>query len=137
LNRKVKNRTNIILKLIYNTVSDMTEAYEKSTAPTLPSPPPTPQPKRTQADWERDARELTEEGENRNALRHHDVPSYFHSELGKAFLLTQAPDMETLMKELSDDPRIEDEAAAHSNHSTPASPHPRKYLNLQNGFAAL
>ncbi|XP_064627357.1 sperm-associated antigen 17-like isoform X2 [Lineus longissimus] len=104
--------------------SDISDAYEKATAPPLPTPPPTPLPKRTQADWERDARELAEESENRNALRHHAVPSYFHSELGKAFLLTRAPDMEALMKELTDDPRIEEEAATRSDHSTPASPQP-------------
>ena len=63
--------------------------YENATAPPVPSPPPTPQPKRTKADWERDQRELAEEEESRKSLREHDVPPYFESELGKAFLLTQ------------------------------------------------
>lgn len=63
--------------------------YEKATAPTMPEPAPTPQPKRTQADWERDMREVEIEKENQKALRTHDVPKYFDSELGKAFLLSQ------------------------------------------------
>ena len=68
---------------------DVKYAYEHATAPPIPSPPPTPQPKRTRADWERDERELAEERTNREKLRKHDVPPYFDSELGKAFLLTQ------------------------------------------------
>ena len=63
--------------------------YEKATTAPLPEPCPTPQPKRSKADLERDVRELEEEKENRAALRKHDVPGYFNSELGKAFLLAQ------------------------------------------------
>ena len=67
----------------------MTETYSKATTLPEPSPPPTPRAKRTQADWERDKRELAEEAEGRRALRNHDVPPYFESEFGKAFLLSQ------------------------------------------------
>ena len=67
----------------------MTETYSKATTLPQPSPPPTPRAKRTQADWERDKRELAEEAEGRRALRNHDVPPYFESEFGKAFLLSQ------------------------------------------------
>lgn len=66
--------------------------YERTTALPAPSPPPTPQAKRTQADWDKDARELAQEEEARRALREHDVPPYFDSQLGKAFLLTQVDD---------------------------------------------
>ena len=63
--------------------------YEKTTATTLPEACPTPQPKRSRADWERDMREVEEEKDNLKTLRNHDVPKYFDSELGKAFLLAQ------------------------------------------------
>ena len=63
--------------------------YERATAPPIPSPPPTPQPRRTKADWERDERELADERMHKAALREFAVPSYFDSELGKAFILTQ------------------------------------------------
>jgi len=65
------------------------EIYEKTTAPPVPSPPPTPQPKRTKADWERDQREVAQEYEGREALRKKRIPTYFDSEFGKAFLLSQ------------------------------------------------
>ena len=70
-------------------IVEVKDLYEQAVAPPVPSPPPTPQPKRTAADWERDRRELAEEAEGRAALRNHAVPSYFKSELGKAFLFTQ------------------------------------------------
>nr|KAG5690453.1 hypothetical protein BaRGS_010080 [Batillaria attramentaria] len=46
-----------------------------------------------------------EEADGRSMLRSKKIPSYFDSELGKAFLLTQAKDMDELLKELSEDPR--------------------------------
>ena len=70
-------------------IGDVKALYEKATAAPLPSPPPTPQAKRTKADWERDERELAEESEARQDLRQHTIPPYFESEFGKAFLLSQ------------------------------------------------
>ena len=63
--------------------------YERATAAPLASPPPTPQPKRTRADWERDERELADEQMHKATLREFAVPPYFESELGKAFIITQ------------------------------------------------
>ena len=63
--------------------------YEKTLTPPAASPPPTPQPKRTQADWERDEREVLEEREGLEAIKKKAIPKYFDSEFGKAFLLTQ------------------------------------------------
>ncbi len=70
-------------------LGDMKALYEEYTSPPSPPLPPTPQPKRTTADWERDARELAEENLNRQAVQEHNVPPYFQSELGRAFLLSQ------------------------------------------------
>lgn len=85
--------------------ANVKELYERATAPPEPSPPPTPQPKRTQADWERDQREVSEEKAGREALKKRNIPSYFDSEFGKAFLLTQAKDVDEILRELSADPR--------------------------------
>ena len=69
--------------------ADVKDIYEKALSPPEPSPPPTPIPKRTKADWERDERELAEEIEGLEAIRTKKIPKYFDSEFGKAFLLTQ------------------------------------------------
>ncbi|RUS91851.1 hypothetical protein EGW08_000422 [Elysia chlorotica] len=79
--------------------------YEAAVAPPPPSPPRTPQPKRTLADWERDRREKEEEEHAKKKLKDKSIEPYFTSELGKAFLLTQASDMEDMMRQLSEDPR--------------------------------
>ncbi|CAH1799483.1 unnamed protein product [Owenia fusiformis] len=96
--------------------------YEKVTAPPPPSPPPTPAPQRTLADWERDKREIAEEIEGRRALRKNIIPPYFESEMGKAFLLSQAPDAATMCKHLSEDPRDQSRDPATAVRSnTPSS----------------
>lgn len=79
--------------------------YEAAVAPPPPSPPYTPQPKRTLADWARDRREREEEKEAKKNLKHKSIEPYFSSELGKAFLLTQASNMGDMMRQLSEDPR--------------------------------
>lgn len=68
----------------------MKSLYEKVTAPPIPSPPHTPKPKRTQADIEKDKREKEEEKVNRKILKNKEVPPYFESELGRAFLISNA-----------------------------------------------
>lgn len=83
----------------------VSEFYENATAPLRSTSPPTPQPKRTAADWERDRRELQEQVDNCSAIRNADIPPYFHSEMGRNFFLCQAPGMEALMRELAHDPR--------------------------------
>ena len=75
--------------MLFCVTDNIRHQYEVALAPPIPSPPPTPQPKRTKADWERDQREKAEEIENRRILKAREVPPYFQSELGKAFLLTQ------------------------------------------------
>ncbi|KAK3098986.1 hypothetical protein FSP39_024961, partial [Pinctada imbricata] len=85
--------------------ADIKNMYEKATAPPVPSPPPTPQPKRTKADWERDQREVAQEQEGKDSLKKKRIPPYFDSEFGKAFLLTQAKDVDEILRQLSEDPR--------------------------------
>ncbi|XP_033741247.1 sperm-associated antigen 17-like isoform X1 [Pecten maximus] len=92
--------------------------YEKVTAPPVPSPPPTPQPKRTMADWERDQREMNQEMDGRDALRKKRIPTYFDSEFGKAFLLTQAKDVDEILQQLSEDPRKDGTEAVRGNSSS-------------------
>ncbi|KAL5020758.1 hypothetical protein ScPMuIL_002159, partial [Solemya velum] len=98
---------------------DLKLMYERATTPSPASPPPTPQPKRTQADWERDQREIAEEVEGRNDLRNKKIPPYFESEFGKAFLLTQAKDVNEMMQQLSEDPRQDGTEAIRGNVSSP------------------
>ncbi|XP_052808393.1 sperm-associated antigen 17-like isoform X1 [Mya arenaria] len=69
--------------------ADVKRIYKKTLMPPEPSPPPTPQPKRTLADWERDERELQEQKEGLEAIRNKHIPKNFDSEFGKAFLLTE------------------------------------------------
>ncbi|XP_076445026.1 sperm-associated antigen 17-like isoform X2 [Babylonia areolata] len=97
------------------------DTYETAIAPPPPSPPATPQPKRTQADWERDQRELAEEAEGLEMLRGKKVPTYFESEMGKAFLLTQAKNMEEMLRELSEDPRRDGTEAVRADTSNMVS----------------
>ncbi|XP_076077508.1 sperm-associated antigen 17-like isoform X7 [Mytilus galloprovincialis] len=113
------------------------DIYEKAMTPPAPSPPPTPTPKRTKADWERDQRELAEEQEGRNALRNKKIPVYFDSEFGKAFLLSQAKDVDEILQQLSEDPRkdgtqaVRGNSFSHSNKDqvSPAnSAHPARSL---------
>ncbi|KAI8520911.1 Sperm-associated antigen 17, partial [Branchiostoma belcheri] len=100
---------------------DVTTAYEKAVEVPPPSPPPTPRNKRTQDDWDRDRRELAEEQEGRNALKNKDVPPYFESEMGKHFLMSQAPDMDALTRELAHDPRRDGSQVIRSNPDSPIS----------------
>ncbi|CAG2231566.1 unnamed protein product [Mytilus edulis] len=117
------------------------DIYEKAMTPPAPSPPPTPTPKRTKADWERDQRELAEEQEGRNALRNKKIPVYFDSEFGKAFLLSQAKDVDEILQQLSEDPRkdgtqaVRGNSFSHSNKdqvSPATSAHPARCKYLVN-----
>ncbi|CAH1225250.1 SPAG17 [Branchiostoma lanceolatum] len=100
---------------------DVTSVYEKAVEVPPPEPPPTPRNKRTQDDWDRDRRELAEEQEGRNALKNKDVPPYFESEMGKHFLMSQAPDMDALTRELAHDPRRDGSQVIRSNPDSPIS----------------
>ncbi|CAH1277086.1 SPAG17 [Branchiostoma lanceolatum] len=100
---------------------DVTSAYEKAVEVPPPEPPPTPRNKRTQDDWDRDRRELAEEQEGRNALKNKDMPPYFESEMGKHFLMSQAPDMDALTRELAHDPRRDGSQVIRSNPDSPIS----------------
>lgn len=81
---------------LFLSVADIKGIYEKVTTPPLTSPPPTPQPKRSVADWERDQREVSQEQEGRDTLRKKRIPTYFDSEFGKAFLLSQVNKVSSL-----------------------------------------
>jgi len=50
-------------------------------------------------------RELEEECLGRLALKNRDVPPYFDSDQGRAWLLSQAPDMKTAHAQMVRDPR--------------------------------
>lgn len=79
--------------------------YEEAvTPPPIPKPDP-PRNKLTQDDWDRIRRSIDEEKLGRVALKHRDVPPYFESEEGRAWLMTQAPDLEALSRQLAPDPR--------------------------------
>ncbi|KAL4233858.1 Sperm-associated antigen 17 [Mactra antiquata] len=85
--------------------ADVKTMYERALTPPEQSPPPTPQPKRTQADWDRDERELQEEKDGLNSLKNKSIPKYFESEFGKSFLLTQTKDINETVTMLTDDQR--------------------------------
>nr|CAB3266505.1 sperm-associated antigen 17 [Phallusia mammillata] len=79
--------------------------YEAAVAPPPPPKIPPPREKLTQADWDRIRRGIEEEKTGRKALKNRDVPEYFDSEAGRAWLLNQAPDMKAASRQLSSDPR--------------------------------
>ncbi|XP_052809835.1 sperm-associated antigen 17-like isoform X5 [Mya arenaria] len=105
--------------------ADVKRIYEKTLTPPEPSPPPTPQPKRTLADWERDERELQEQKEGLAAIRNKHIPKYFDSEFGKAFLLTQAKDINETVTLLSNDPRRDGTEAIRGDTRDSSQPEPR------------
>lgn len=68
----------------------MKKLYETVTIPKPSSAPDTPAPRRSQAEIEKDKRERQEERENRQVLKKRQVPPYFESELGRAFLISNS-----------------------------------------------
>ncbi|XP_067947410.1 sperm-associated antigen 17-like [Watersipora subatra] len=84
--------------------ADLKSLYETVTAPKIPSTPGTPAPRRTQADIERDRRERQEEKNHRQVLKKKEIPNYFDSELGRAFLISQAANPAAMMEKLAEDP---------------------------------
>lgn len=81
--------------------------YEEAvTPPPIPKPDP-PRDKLTQEDWDRIKRSIEEEKLGRQALKYRDVPPYFESEEGRAWLMSQAPDMEAMSRQLAPDPRTD------------------------------
>ncbi|XP_039272076.2 sperm-associated antigen 17-like [Styela clava] len=79
--------------------------YEEAVTPPPMQKPDPPRNKLTQDDWDRIRRSIDEEKLGRGALKHRDVPPYFESEEGRAWLMTQAPDLEALSRQLAPDPR--------------------------------
>lgn len=51
------------------------------------------------------SRSLEEEKSGRVSLKRRDVPAYFASAEGRAWLMTQAPDLEALSRQMVPDPR--------------------------------
>ncbi|CAK8694543.1 unnamed protein product [Clavelina lepadiformis] len=79
--------------------------YEAAVAPPPPPVVPPPRKKLTQADWDQIRRGKEDERKGREALKSKDMPSYFYSHQGKAWLLSQAPDMKSAGMQLAPDPR--------------------------------
>lgn len=77
-------------------VADVKSTYERVTAPKIPSPPHTPKPRRTQAEIERDRRERGQERDHREKLKNKEIPPYFESELGRAFLISNSAGKQAL-----------------------------------------
>ncbi|CAL1544731.1 unnamed protein product [Lymnaea stagnalis] len=77
--------------------------YEQAVAPKPATPPPIHHQKRTSADCEQERREMEEEKENKQKIKNHEIEPYFRSEIGKAFLLTQANDVDEMMRQLTED----------------------------------
>ena len=78
------------------------EKYLKSVAPVEKPAPPAPAWKRTAEEWERDRIDLAKLEYGKHALRHREVPPYFETAKGQAFLsaLNRGPDMLKLSAEL-------------------------------------
>ncbi|XP_028409597.1 sperm-associated antigen 17-like isoform X2 [Dendronephthya gigantea] len=76
--------------------------YVTSVTPVEQPPPPSPVWKRPPAEWERDRIELAKLNYGKHALRYQEVPPYFETAQGQAFLtgLKAVPDMEKLSADL-------------------------------------
>ncbi|XP_046847429.1 sperm-associated antigen 17-like [Xenia sp. Carnegie-2017] len=83
-------------------VNGVQEKYLKSVAPVEKPAPPAPAWKRTAEEWERDRIDLAKLEYGKHALRHREVPPYFETAKGQAFLsaLNRGPDMLKLSAEL-------------------------------------
>ncbi|XP_056415956.1 sperm-associated antigen 17 isoform X2 [Hyla sarda] len=82
------------------TQADIARLYENAVAPPTPPPPHMAKPQRSVQDWEKLRQEIQEQKEQLAAIRGHNVPPYFMSELGKEFLQKQAPDLDLLSQQL-------------------------------------
>ncbi|OCT93579.1 sperm-associated antigen 17 isoform X2 [Xenopus laevis] len=101
---------------------DIVTLYENTLAPTPEPPAPTAQPERRQEDWEGMRREIQEQKETLQAMRSHDIPPYFQSEMGKAFLETQVPDMDLLSSRLPPFPRPQEREEQQESRSSSSDP---------------
>ncbi|CAH2218689.1 Hypothetical predicted protein [Pelobates cultripes] len=81
-------------------IEDIACLYQKAISPDSPPPPPVAKSQRSVEDWEKQRQEILGHKESLMALRNRDIPPYFQSELGVAFLQTQVPDTEHLSKQL-------------------------------------
>ncbi|XP_046847401.1 sperm-associated antigen 17-like [Xenia sp. Carnegie-2017] len=83
-------------------VNGVQEKYLKSVAPVEKPAQPAPAWKRTAEEWERDRIDLAKLEYGKHALRHREVPPYFETAKGQAFLsaLNRGPDMLKLSAEL-------------------------------------
>ncbi|XP_039599657.1 sperm-associated antigen 17 [Polypterus senegalus] len=84
---------------------DIVKVYEQAVAPRPKTPPERAAPKSTAEGWERERQDVFEEKLYRESMKTKTIPPYFQSEMGKAFLMTQIPNMEYLSKQLPPFPK--------------------------------
>ncbi|XP_044129987.1 sperm-associated antigen 17 [Bufo gargarizans] len=80
--------------------ADIASLYETAVSVPPPPPPPMAGPQRSVQDWDQLRQEIQEQKEQLAAIRGHNVPPYFQSELGLGFLQKQAPDLDLLSQQL-------------------------------------
>ncbi|KAM8977770.1 sperm-associated antigen 17 [Pelodytes ibericus] len=81
------------------------DLYQRAVAPAPPPPPPAARPQRGEKDWLRLRQDISEQKDNLLALRNRDIPAYFQSEQGAAFIQSQVPDLDRLSRQLPPFPR--------------------------------
>ncbi|KAM4700698.1 sperm-associated antigen 17 [Discoglossus pictus] len=123
--------------------------YERALAPPPQAPPPAPKPKRRSHDWEtklrpdagsrdshwpdrllQERQEIKEHKDTLSGMRSYVHPPYFQSDVGRAFIHSQLPDMDHLAKQLSPITKSQEsgEGSEDSTSST-EDPHPDTELD--------
>ncbi|XP_075705223.1 sperm-associated antigen 17 [Rhinoderma darwinii] len=92
------------------TADNIANLYENAVSPSPPPPPPMAKPQRSVQDWDKLRLEVQEQKDQLAAMRSHNIPPYFQSELGVEFLQKQAPDLDLLSQQLPPFSRPRDEA---------------------------
>ncbi|KAG6921760.1 sperm associated antigen 17, partial [Chelydra serpentina] len=92
-----------------STRAQIVKLYEQAVDSQLQSPPRKTVSKQPEDYWQSFRRELDEGRKCLIGIRNRIIPPYFKSELGKEFLLTEFPDVDSLSKELPPFPKKERE----------------------------
>ncbi|XP_053561104.1 sperm-associated antigen 17 [Bombina bombina] len=85
--------------------ADFANLYERALTPEPHPSPPQAKPKRDAQDWEQIRQEIQETKQMLLDMRSNVHPPYFQSDIGKAFLQTQVPDMNYLSSKLPPFPK--------------------------------
>ncbi|KAE8621074.1 hypothetical protein XENTR_v10004672 [Xenopus tropicalis] len=101
---------------------DIVTLYESAVAPSPEPPAPPAQPHRHGGDWQEIRREIQEQKETLEAMRGRDIPPYFQSEMGRAFLDTQVPDMDLLSSRLPPFPQSQEREEQQESGSSGSDP---------------